>query len=172
MRLLEFTTTWKMNTICKLLNMTTLLVIIHSSSINAQQNSLILKNPTKNNKIVIKEKKRVRVKTTSGKKISGRFEIINDHTIKIRNSKIDLIHIEKIKRHPITLNILMSGGLIYAGSALVWIGVYANTVQQDERANMVIAGIGATYIGIRSPNFLKGYSKKDGWKIEISIANE
>jgi len=68
--------------------------------------------------IIIKENKRIKIKTSNGIKISGRFKIFDTETILIKNEKINLSQIEKIKRNPLIISIFINGVFYYFGAAL------------------------------------------------------
>ena len=55
----------------------------------AQERVLKIVNQVSKKEIIIKENKRIRIKTIDGQKISGRFKIIGKETIFIKKKKIE-----------------------------------------------------------------------------------
>lgn len=131
----------------------------------AQVNGIRLFNEDKNKEIVIKENKRIRVKTSDGQRISGRFTLVDAEHVQIKGSILKLSEIENIKKNPIIVSVLVDGLLMYAGSAMVFLPIIIFPFSGDTGAfYYMITGAAAIYAGRKSPNFLKGYKKSRGWE--------
>jgi hypothetical protein len=130
-------------------------------------------NEVSKKEIIIKENKRIRIKTVDGQKISGRFKIIGKETILIKKKKIELANIEKIKRNPLLISIITNGLFIYVGAGITIVGVAVGGItSQSSLFLLAIPGAGMIYSGIKSPNFLKGYKKDNKWKYQLITTSE
>ena len=139
----------------------------------AQERVLKIVNQVSKKEIIIKENKRIRIKTIDGQKISGRFKIIGKETIFIKKKKIELADIEKIKRNPLLVSIVTNGLFIYVGASIVIIGVAVGGItSQPYLLLLTIPGAGMIYTGIKSPNLLKGHKKDSNWKYELTTTFE
>ena len=69
---------------------------------------------------------RVKIKTTDGKKISGKFKIIDNHSISMKNGNkiIKLTEIAKIKRNPLFLHVLNATAILGGGFVVAFIIAY------------------------------------------------
>tara|TARA_B100001059_G_C17287424_1_gene311110 strand:- start:65 stop:418 length:354 start_codon:yes stop_codon:yes gene_type:complete len=91
-----------------------LLLIIGLFFINvamSQNNALKITNLNTNKEKIIKENRRIKLKTSDGRKIKGRFKVENNSNIIIDDVRINLTDIEELKRNPLLTSILTS--LIY-----------------------------------------------------------
>jgi len=154
-----------------------LLLLISLISFNcliAQENAISVFKDQTEKEILIKENKRIRIKTANGKRISGRFKILDNETILIKNKKIKLSEIEKIKKNPLALSIITNGifyyhGALLTGATIVTVAFLGNAVP------IIFFGIPAAaliYGGIKSPNVLKGYKTKRNWKYKTTTIAE
>lgn len=139
----------------------------------SQERGIKITNQNSKKEIIIKENKRIRIKTIDGQKISGRFRIVENGTILIKNELIELKNIEKIKRNPLLISIVTNGLFIYVGSAtiIVSIGV-AGITGESSLLLLAIPASGMIYTGIKSPNFLKGYKKDSNWKYKLITTSD
>jgi hypothetical protein len=134
-----------------------------TSFMYTQEGIIKITNNDSQKEIIIKESKRIWLKTVAGKKISGRFKIIDANTILIRGKEVKLSEIKKIKRHPLMIAILTDVVLIYSVSGLTLLTYFLTS---SIGVAVVLGLSGVTYGIIKSPNILKGY-KVDTWTIEI-----
>ena len=88
-----------------------------------QEQAIKITDSTSNKEVIIKENKRIKIKTVDGQKISGRFRIENSNTIFIKDQRIELTDIEELKRNPLSIYIFTSGFFIYAGAITAGMGV-------------------------------------------------
>jgi hypothetical protein len=147
--------------------------ICFANLIFSQEASIKITNKTSNKEIVIKENKRIKIKTTDGKKISGRFQIEGKNTIIIKNERINFADIAEIKRNPLLVSILTSTTLIYLGAVTVGIGAIIGVFGESSGFLLAIPGAAMIYTGIKAPNFNRKF-KNDGskWSFEIVTATE
>ncbi len=119
--------------------------------------------------ILIKENARIRLKTIDGKKLRGRVRFTEDNMLEIRGEKISLENIEKIKRNPLLLTIVVDGALIYFAGAAAVIGLYIYAFTGE--AASLIAAIpvtsGLIYTSAKSPNIIPAYQLQNYTDIKI-----
>lgn len=134
----------------------------------SQERFIKITNQISKKEIIIKENKRIRVKTVDGNKISGRFKIVNNGTILIDDQEINLENIEKIKRDPLLVSIFTNGTFVYLGTGVAAVGLFTAIFTRNPAAILlVIPGAGMVYGGFKSPNLLKGYKKTSDWSYEL-----
>jgi hypothetical protein len=155
-------------------NLTILFISLFFANLTfSQERVLKIMNQVSKKEIIIKENKRIRIRTVDGQKISGRFKIIGKETILIKNKKIELANIEKIKRNPLLVSIVTNGLFIYIGAGITIVGVaVAGITSQSSLFLLAIPGAGMIYTGIKSPNFLRGYKKNSNWNYELITTSE
>ena len=88
----------------------------------SQTNVITLEKIKSQRQVHIKENKRIKVVTKDGTKYVGKFSVVDERTIKIRETLIDLDSIATIQKKSIFYTIIRPL-LITEGSALVFIGV-------------------------------------------------
>ncbi|MFN2396968.1 MAG: hypothetical protein ABR597_14910 [Bacteroidales bacterium] len=133
----------------------------------AQNQAIKITNINTNKEKIIKENKRIKLKTFDGRKIKGRFMIENDSTIIVDNVQIELSDIDALKRNPLLTSILISGSLIYGGVLTAGFGVIIGVWIDSTAFWLAIPAAGMIYTGIKSPNFNKNHKTDKGWKFEI-----
>ncbi|WP_339663156.1 hypothetical protein [uncultured Polaribacter sp.] len=134
----------------------------------SQERFIKITNQISKKEIIIKENKRIRVKTIDGNKFSGRFKIVNNGTILIDDQEIDLENIEKIKRDALLVSVFTNGFLVYIGTGVAITGVFIAIFTSNPAATLlIIPGAGLVYGGFKSPNFLKGFKKTSDWSYEL-----
>ena len=136
------------------------------NAIFAQEKAIKITNQVSKKEIVIKENKRIKIKTIDGRKISGRFSIENN-SIFINEEQIQLSEIEEIKRNPLLTSILTSGLLIYGGAVLAGMGVLIGVFADSAAFLLTIPAAVMIYTGIKSPNFNKKYKTGGDWGLEF-----
>ena len=146
-----------------------LISVISFKCLIAQENAISVFKDQTEKEIRIKENKRIRIKTTEGKTISGRFKIFDNETIIIKNKKINLNQIQKIKKNPLAQSILTSGVFYYHGVALAIGSAFVFATFNEAGLLLAIPAAALIYGGIKSPNVLKGYKTKRNWKYKTII---
>ena len=148
-----------------------LLLIIGLFFINeamSQNNALKITNLNTNKEKIIKENRRIKLKTPDGRKIKGRFKVENNSTIIIDDVRVKLTDIKELNRNPLLTSMLGSGILIYGGYVIAVFGIlFDSTVFW-----WTIPAAGMIYTGIKSPNFNKKHKIDKGWKFEIIIISD
>ena len=145
------------------------LLIIATFFINitlAQTNAIKITNLNTNKEKIIKENRRIKLKTFDGRKIKGRFKIENDMIV-IDEVQINLTDISELKRNPLLTSILTSGFLIYAGAITGGLGILIGVLADSAGFWLTIPAAGMIYAGIKSPNFNKNHKIEKDWKFEI-----
>jgi len=144
------------------------MLLLFANQVTAQVNGIRIFNENKKKEIIIEENKRIRVKTSDGQRISGRFQLIDNESFLLKGNIIKLTEIEKIKKNPIVVSTIVDGLLMYVGSAVVFLPLILYSFGGDSGAfYYIIPGIALIYAGIKSPNFLAGYKKSKGWQYQI-----
>lgn len=132
----------------------------------AQKQAIKITNQISKKEIILKENKRIKIRTVEGKKISGRFNIENN-TILIKNNRYKLTDIEEIKRNPLLTSILTSSFLIYGGAITAGFGVLIGVLVDSTAFLLTIPAAGMIYAGIHPPNFNKKYKNNGDWIFEL-----
>lgn len=133
----------------------------------SQEKGLKIYNETLKKEIIIKENKRIKVKTLDGEKISGRFKIVDPETIMIKNKKIAFSNLEKIKRHPLALSVITKLFFYYYGTALAGASIVVYAISGDATSYLLtIPAALLIYGGSKPINILKGYKKTRNWNYE------
>lgn len=133
----------------------------------AQENAIKISIPTSEKEVVIKEDKRIKIKTVDGQKLSGRFKITDPHSVFVDNQQIPFSDIIEIKRNPLLLSIFSSSFLIYAGAITAGMGVLIGLFAEASGFLLIIPGAALTFAGIKSPNVLKNYKAERNWNFEL-----
>lgn len=130
------------------------LVAILFSSLTFSQNAVInISNQKTGVTLILQEKSRIRIKTVDGKKITGRFQILNDSTLLLSGKEISLANIKKIKRNPLAMTIATDVILFVVGGTITAVTAFSDGTE-------IAVLLGTTTLGtmLLGPNFLKGYS--------------
>ena len=139
----------------------------------AQEKAIKIFNEKTGKEIIIKENKRIRIKTLNGEKISGIYKILDDETIILKNQRIKLSQIEKIKKNPLGISILINGVFYYFGVVLTGAAFLAYIYAGHAEVFLVtIPAAAFIYGGTGSPNILKGYKSTGDWKYGIIKISE
>jgi hypothetical protein len=147
-----------------------LLLVIGLFFINvamSQNNALNIINLNTNKEKIIKENRRIKLITSDGRKIKGRFKVENNSTILIDNVRINLTDIEELKRNPLLSSILTSGFLVYYGAITAGFSFIIAALGDSSGFLLTIPAAALIYIGSKSPNFNKNHKTEKGWKFEI-----
>ena len=137
----------------------------------AQKKEIKITNSLTKKERHFKENLRIRVVTNEGKRITGRFRVIDNETIHIKKHTIHLADIKKIKRHPVAMSIFTHSGAIAFASGFFIGTAVASSFNNNEGilyANIPVAA-GVSYHLIKGPNILKGFKKSENWEYEILI---
>lgn len=136
-------------------SMLLVICVLLVTNVFSQEKFLSISNNETGKVSVFKQNERVRVKTLQGGKIKGNLFITDDNQVMIKNILIPITSIERIKRNPLALNILVSGTLFIIGVygvlgglvVLAWSGETIGAIA-------LITGAASITAGILSPNFL------------------
>jgi len=138
----------------------------------AQKNAIKISSSTSEKVVIIKENKRIKIKTADGKKLSGRFKITDPHSVFVDNQQIPLTDITEIKRNPLLLSIFSSSFLIYAGAITAGMGAIIGLFAEASGFLLIIPGAALVFAGIKSPNVLKNYKAERDWNFELITTSE
>ncbi len=138
----------------------------------SQEGAIKITNQTSEKERIIKENKRIKIKTIDGQKISGRFKIEKDNIILIKKQRIELTNIKEIKRNSLLVSILTSGFFIYTGAITLGFSVLIGVLVDSTAFLLAIPAAGMIYTGIKSPNFQKKYKNESNWTFELILTSE
>lgn len=144
-----------------------LITIFFINTALSQESAIKITNIDSQKEIILKEDRRITIKTISGQKISGRFKIKDLRTILIKDNQIKLTEIIYLKRNPLVVSILTTGVLVYGGVITVGISIIAGAFADSSAFLLTIPAAGMIYTGIKSPNFYRKYKNDGKWKFEI-----
>lgn len=133
----------------------------------AQNNAIKITNLNTNKEKIIKENRRITLKTSDGRKIKGRLKLENDKTFIINDVLINLADIEELKRNPLFTSIFTTGVLVYGGVVLAGFSILVGVFGESTAFLLTIPAAGMVYAGLKSTNFNKNHKIDKGWKIEI-----
>ena len=132
------------------------------------QNKALKINSIKSSKeIIIKENKRIKIKTIDGLQLKGRFKTVGESFIIIDDVKVDLQHIKELKRNPQLISIINTASLVYLGTLTAGLGILIGALSDSTAFWLTLPGAAMIYLGLKSPNLSKKYSFKNGLKLEI-----
>lgn len=133
-----------------------------------QNRGITAYNDMSQKEVFFKESKRIRITTTEGKKIRGKFTIEDAEHIKIKEQIIHINDLISIKRNPQWQSIGLNGILIYAGAVTIGVAaIIATVVGEYQALFLIIPGYGLAYAGATSMNLLKAYKTKKGWRYTL-----
>lgn len=153
----------------KILNYSLILFLVFMGATSfAQEKVLQLDHQKRDVTRIIKENKRVRVKTKDGQKYKGKLVIVDANTISLDGTPIALEDIEKIKRDPLLLNTVATIGFIYLGSIAIGVGaIVAIFIDGTSALPFAVGGAGLVTLGILNPSYLPAKKIANGWSLSI-----
>jgi ABC-type multidrug transport system fused ATPase/permease subunit len=143
-----------------------LLFVFTANSVFSQELGILLEKKNSERIDFLKEHKRIKVVTTNGKELYGRFSILNDSTIAINSTTIPLKSIAKIKRKSMTS--------LIASPVVPIIGVIfilGGTAVAATGGSGAIAGVGMISSGFTMTlaSLISNKHEKEKWKYTIGI---
>jgi len=145
--------------------------LLIANSIFSQEQAIKITNKVSQKEIIIKENKRIKIKTLDGQKLSGRFKIENN-SILIKDQLIELSQIGEIKRNPLLISIVTSSFFIYVGAITLGFAVLIGALADSSAFLLAIPAAGLIYTGIKSPNFGRKFKSDSNWTFEIISITE
>ncbi len=141
-------------------------LMIGSSSVSAQTKHMKLTERETEKEVILKENTRVRVKTEEFRR-AGRLKIMEGDQLMIRNKVLNVSDIQKIKRQPLAMIIVVDGGLLLISAVAtgIAIGGALYTGQAELLLVLIPAGL-LMDVSIRTPNPLPAY-RPTRWDIKI-----
>ena len=82
-------------------------------TVTAQNKALKINATSTSKEIIIKENKRIKIKTIDGLQLKGRFKAYGESFIIIDDVKVNLQHIKELKRNPLLTSILTTASVSY-----------------------------------------------------------
>jgi hypothetical protein len=119
----------------------------------SQEKVLSISNAETGKESVFKQNESIKIKTVEGDKIKGNLSITDENQIMINQILVPVSSIEKIKRHPVALNILVSAGLFLIGAYTVFGGwLILAWSGEGIGALLIHTGVASFATGIFLPN--------------------
>ncbi len=137
-------------------------------TVNGQNKALKISSTSSSKEIIIKENKRIKIKTIDGRQLKGRFRTVGESFIIIDDAKVDLQHIKELKRNPQLTSIITTASLVFLGTATAGLGILIGALSDSTAFWLTLPGAAMIYLGLKSPNLYKKHSIKNGLKLEIS----
>ena len=136
-------------------------------TVTGQNKALKINSTSSSKEIIIKENKRIKIKTIDGLQIKGRFKTVGESFIIIDDVKVDLQHIKEFKRNPQLISIITTASLVYLGTLTAGIGILIGALSDSTAFWLTLPGAAMIYLGLKSPNLSKKQRIKNGLKLEI-----
>ena len=137
-------------------------------TVNGQNKALKISSTSSSKEIIIKENKRIKIKTIDGRQLKGRFKTVGESFIIIDDVKVDLQHIKELKRNPQLTSIITTVSLVFLGTVTAGLGILIGALSDSTAFWLTLPGAAMIYLGLKSPNLYKKHSIKNGLKLEIS----
>lgn len=148
-------------------NLAVLLFSLFTTTVlNAQNEAIKIVNEVSKKEVIIKENRRIKIKTVDGKKISGKF-IIENNSILINNEKIELDAIAEMKRNYLGINLVRSGFFIIVGAFSAAIVVVGVTFDGTDAYLFLIPVAASIFAVTQTPKMGKKFKKDKGWTYEL-----
>jgi len=145
-----------------------LIVLFLSTPLFAQEKYLSITNLDNGKESQIKENSRIKLKTLDGKKLKGKFQISDDNQIIVSAHLIPLNQIDKIKRNPLVMTIVVDGILIIGAGASAYVGLALAVFGGSGTLLYTLPFVGGFIYGAaKSPNILPAYPLNNNLQIKI-----
>jgi hypothetical protein len=131
-----------------------------------EQKAIRITKQDSHREVLIKENKRIIIKTVDDVKFSGRYTVAQDAII-IKDVFIPLADIKYLKRHPAFSSILTTFVFVYGGFVTATMGVALGVFVDPNAFYLTIPALGLIYAGLQKPNFHKKYKAEKNWMFEI-----
>ena len=100
-----------------------------------------------------------------GEKFVGRFIVLDQNSIAVDGTILDLNEIEIIRRHPLLHTIMIKVNFLHIGTLAFLISLATVSVPFVLVGAAILAG--GIYGAVKSPNISKGYKTAKKWTFEI-----
>ena len=100
----------------------TLVLLFYFSMAFCQERGIVLKEKATERTAFLPEHKRIKLKTKEGKVVVGKFTIVDENTILLKGTEIELDAIVKLKRRSL-MSAIGSPLVVISGAAFVLVGV-------------------------------------------------
>ena len=136
-------------------------------TVTGQNKALKINSTSSSKEIIIKENKRIKIKTIDGLQLKGRFKTVGKSFIIIDDVKVELQHIKELKRNPQLISIITTASLVYLGTLTAGLGILIGALSDSTVFWLTLPGAAMIYLGLKSPNLSEKHSIKNGLKLEI-----
>jgi hypothetical protein len=131
-----------------------------------EQKAIRITKQNSQKEVLIKENKRIIIKTVDDVKFSGRYTVAQDAII-IKDVLIPLADIKYLKRNPLLSTILTTGFFLYSGFFTATMGVALGVLVDPNAFYLIIPAGGLIFAGLQKPNFHRRYKAEKNWTFEI-----
>ncbi|MFO8148081.1 MAG: hypothetical protein ACQEWG_08450 [Bacteroidota bacterium] len=145
--------------------LTLFLFLVFSQQIAAQQ-VLEISETGSDKSILFEQNKRVKIKTITGEKYIGRFQISDANTIEIKGNNIPLNSIENIKSRSVVAGIVGTVLIISGAYFLVISPIVALAISSGAGIAFVFGGVAMISSGIFFNEFAKNH-RNTKWSYKI-----
>ena len=100
-------------------------------TVTGQNKALKINSTSSSKEIIIKENKRIKIKTIDGLQLKGRFKTVGESFIIIDDVKVDFQHIKELKRTPQLISIITTTSLVYLGTLTASLGIITGALSDS-----------------------------------------
>ena len=133
----------------------------------AQEAALLMRQSTTGEQVAFEETRRITIKTVDGKKHTGKFRVVDNHHIQIKDHVIPLDSIVLIRSNSMFRAIASTAFFLYLGA--ISVGVFISfAIASSNIAYIPLAALPvAVFYAFKSPNFSNGHKTKKHWQYSI-----
>ena len=146
----------------------TLLILFVAFGGFAQEAALLMRQSTTGEQVAFEETRRITIKTVDGKKHTGKFRVVDNHHIQIKDHVIPLDSIVLIRSNSMFRAIASTAFFLYLGA--ISVGVFASFAIATYSTSAYFALVPlpvAVFYAFKSPNFSNGHKTKKHWQYSI-----
>ncbi len=144
-----------------------ILLIIFTNPLLAQEKSIEIYKSGSDKMKTIKQNKRVKIRTKSGEKIIGRFQVLDKTTIEIKGKEIPIHSIQNIKRRSIIAGVGSTALIVYGGVFIATAAVVSHFGDSEGAALGIGSGVLIGSAGIILLSFTNNHPQPQ-WYYQIA----
>ena len=133
----------------------------------AQEAALLMRQSTTGEQVAFEETRRITIKTVDGQKHKGKFRVVDNHHIQIKDHVIPLDSIVLIRSNSMFRAIASTAFFLYLGA--ISVGVFISfAIASSNITYIPLAALPvAVFYAFKSPNFSNGHKTKKHWQYSI-----
>lgn len=133
----------------------------------AQEAALLMRQSTTGEQVAFEETRRITIKTVDGQKHTGKFRVVDNHHIQIKDHVIPLDSIVLIRSNSMFRAIASTAFFLYLGAISVVVFI-SFAIASSNIAYIPLAALPvAVFYAFKSPNFSNGHKTKKHWQYSI-----